>query len=161
MTEDVRSSASRPFMQAVNSMRLLVVRAKPPDSSLRLPPSSTTTPYPPGTRVPAAPSVGVDDHVRCRLCCPMMRKAIRDRLRSAGRLFLRDRFFGERNNSLLFARCLRGRFVEPRLRFSAGREPFVHSAGKPLYLRLRAKSAEPLVVYSRLAGLCGLRMIYS
>jgi len=58
VTEQGSLSASSALIAAISSMRLLVVRRKPPDSSRRCSPYCRMAPYPPGPGLPVhAPSV--------------------------------------------------------------------------------------------------------
>src|SRR4051794_21420105 len=60
VTRQGRFSASRPLIAASNSIRLLVVRGSPPDSSRSFSPMRTSTPQPPGPGLPRhAPSVNI------------------------------------------------------------------------------------------------------
>src|SRR5919107_2736523 len=59
-TRHGRLSASRPLIAANSSMRLLVVRGSPPESSRSLSPMRSSTPQPPGPGLPRqAPSVKI------------------------------------------------------------------------------------------------------
>src|SRR5436853_5972681 len=60
LTRHGRFSASRPRIAASSSMRLLVVRGSPPESSRSLFPMRSSTPQPPGPGLPRhAPSVNI------------------------------------------------------------------------------------------------------